>query len=302
MHHAALAALALAGAALAQAPPATLLAYYSAANQDNAVVATAAAIASLDKSYQYVGDNLYVQSDAPAPGLAPLNLYANAATKHHMTTASAAGNAWAVSNGYALVGVQGYVYLAAADAGAGAQPLEMWFGAARGDHFLVGTAQNRANAIGAGYTLQYNDSFVGPMWVVWPNVWPSTPSAAPWPQSTDLLGFHYLIGGNAVPPGIGADTWYPSWAADGRMYSSWTDGVVDNVRSGSGGGTHATTGFAIITGNDPFNLTLSDVATYVESTLPYQGRYPSLNYYRDGVWYYGTYRFVAIFGSFADTV
>jgi hypothetical protein len=207
MNNAAAMALALAGAALGQAPPATLLAYYSAANQDNAVVATAAAIASLDASYAYYGDDLFVQSDTPAAGLAPLNLYANAATKHHMTTASAAGNSWAAANGYALVGVQGYVYLSADAAGAGAQPLEMWYGAARGDHFLVGTAQNRANAIGAGYVLQYNDSFVGQAWVVWPNVWPSTPSAAPWPQSTDLLGFHYLIGGNAVPPGINADTW-----------------------------------------------------------------------------------------------
>ena len=76
------------------------------------------------------------------------------------------------------------------------------------------------------------------------------------------------------------------------MYSSWTDGKVDGIPSGSGGGARATTGYAIITGDDPFNLTLSSVATYVESTLPYQGRYPSLNYYRDGVWYYGTYRFV----------
>jgi len=69
------------------------------------------------------------------------------------------------------------------------------------------------------------------------------------------------------------------------MYSSWTDGSVDGHRSGSGGGDKATTGMAIITGDDPFNLTLSGVSTYVESTLPYQGRYPSLNYFRDGVWY-----------------
>ena len=111
-----------------------------------------------DNSYTYYGDDLYVQADAPGPALAPLNFYANAATGHHMTTASAAGNAWAAANGFSLVAVQGYVFLTAAAAGPGAQPLEMWFSAARGDHFLVGTAQNRANAQGAGYTLLYNDS------------------------------------------------------------------------------------------------------------------------------------------------
>jgi hypothetical protein len=230
-----------------------------------------------------------VQADAPGPGLAPLNFYANAATGHHMTTASAAGNAWAAANGFSLVAVQGYVFLTAAAAGPGAQPLEMWFSAARGDHFLVGTAQNRANAQGAGYALQYVDSYVGEQWIAWPNAPPTVPSAIPYPPSVDLVGFYYLNGANAVPPGIKADTWYPSWAANGKLYSSWTDGTVDGHRSGSGGGDKATTGFAVISGDDPFNLSLSGVDTYVESTKPYQGRYPSLNYYRDGVWYYGTY-------------
>lgn len=33
----------------------------------------------------------------------------------------------------------------------------------------------------------------------------------------------------------GADTWYPWWAADGRWYSSYTDGTVGGVHSQSGG-------------------------------------------------------------------
>ena len=269
-------------------PPPQLLVYYSDLHQDN-VVCVAASASTLDKSYTYYGDDLFVQADAPGANLAPLNLLANAATGHHMTAASAAGNAWAAANGYALVAVQGYVYLTAAAAGPGAQPLEMWFSAARGDHFLVGTAQNRANAQGAGYTLQYVDSYVGQQWVAWPNDPPTDPSAIPYPPSADLVGFQYLNGANAVTPGISADTWYPSWAANGKLYSSWTDGTVDGHRSSSGGGDKATTGYAIVEGNDPFNLTLSGVATYVESTKPYEGRYPSLNYDRDGVWYYGTY-------------
>lgn len=42
-----------------------------------------------------------------------------------------------------------------------------------------------------------------------------------------------------------ADTWYPSWASDGNMYSPFTDGV-SGVWSGShsGGGAGAVTGQA----------------------------------------------------------
>ena len=193
------------GLALAQPAPATLLVYYSDQHQDN-VVLTDDSAHTLDKSYLFYLDDLYVQSNAPGPLLSPLNLYFNAVTNHHMTTASATGNAWAQGNGYALVAVQGFVFLSAADAGQGAQPLEMWYSAARGDHFLVGTAQNRGNAQGAGYVLQYVDSYVAPSWVVWPNEPPTVPSAIPYPPSKDLVGYNYLSGGNAVPPGIKADT------------------------------------------------------------------------------------------------
>ena len=110
---------------------------------------------------------------------------------------------------------------------------------------------------------------MGEQWIAWPN---APPSAIPYPPSADLAGFQYLNGANAVPPGVKADTWYPSWAVNGKMYSSWTDGSVDGHSSSSGGGDKATTGFAVISGDDPFNLSLSGVDTYVESTKPYQGR------------------------------
>jgi len=32
-----------------------------------------------------------------------------------------------------------------------------------------------------------------------------------------------------------ADTWYPSWASDNNMYSPWTDGKVNGLRSNSAG-------------------------------------------------------------------
>jgi hypothetical protein len=63
---------------------------------------------------------------------------------------------------------------------------------------------------------------------------------------------------------------------------------VNGVRSGSGG-AHATTGYAIAVGDDPFSLVISNASTYVEPATPYGGRYPSLNFRLGGVWYYGTY-------------
>jgi hypothetical protein len=217
--------------------------------------------------------------------LQPLNFYYNPATNHHMTTASATGNAWAKANGFVFQRVEGWVW---AD---GAQDpsmtrLEMWYSPARGDHFLVGTPLNRANVIGAGYVLQYIDCWAPSEWVLWPD---TAPAGIPFPRSGDLGDFSYSLGQNAVTPGIGADTWYPSWAADGNLYSSFTDGTVDGVTSSSWKGAQATTGFATITGDDPFNLTLSGVATWEEPATPYEGRYPSVNFHHDGVWYYGTY-------------
>jgi hypothetical protein len=86
-----------------------------------------------------------------------------------------------------------------------------------------------------------------------------------------------------------ADTWYPSWASNGNLYSPWTDGVVNGVRSYSGSGKTSTTGFATITGDDPMHLTIADVGTYPASSLPYGGRYPAGTLVYNGIWYYGTY-------------
>lgn len=265
---------------------ATLQVYFSYAHNDNAVVATAASIASLDSTYHLANAGLPVVSDTPGAGLVPLNFYSNPTTHHHITTASSTGQSWALANGFVLQRAEGYVYASAP--ATNSKPLEMWYGAVRGDHFLVSTDEERDDAQGAGYELLYVDSFTTIV-VSWAQ-WPSTPPAdSPFPMSQDLSSYFYALNGQAVPPGIHADTWYPSWSSDGRLYSSWTDGNVNGVPSGSGGGAHATTGFAIITGDDPFNLTLSGVATYVEPTMPYEGRYPSLNAHIDGVWYYGTY-------------
>src|ERR1019366_7606894 len=74
-----------------------------------------------------------------------------------------------------------------------------------------------------------------------PNIWPSQPPAGiPFEQSRDLAGIAFT--GRYAQYGH-ADTWYPSWAADGNLYSPWTDGEVNGVKASSGGAA-ANTGFA----------------------------------------------------------
>ena len=118
---------------------------------------------------------------------------------------------------------------------------------------------------------------------------------------------------------------YPSWGADGNLYTPWTDGsVVDDedgkkTSSGSGrrleggeedseeenaaGGAAAvsassgsangrgltTTGQAIIVGDDPFGLNVTKVKTFPSAPWPYQGRYPCGSLFYKGTWWYGTY-------------
>ncbi|MEM0964574.1 MAG: hypothetical protein AAGJ81_00300 [Verrucomicrobiota bacterium] len=88
-----------------------------------------------------------------------------------------------------------------------------------------------------------------------------------------------------------ADTWYPTWAADGKLYSPWTDGTIgpDMKFVWSGDGKDAKTGYATIEGDDPLNLTITDVGILTVSALPFQGRYPCGSLHYDGVWYYGSY-------------
>jgi hypothetical protein len=118
------------------------------------------------------------------------------------------------------------------------------------------------------------------------HVWPSQPPPdIPFPASKELTGIaftgRYARYGNA-------DTWYPTWASNGNLYSSWTDGEVNGISSSSSG-AKATTGYATIVGDDPLHLTLTDVGVYPASSLPYGGRYPAGGLVYNGVWFYGTY-------------
>lgn len=117
--------------------------------------------------------------------------------------------------------------------------------------------------------------------------WPSQPPAGmPFALSRELTGIVFT-GRHAQY--TTADTWYPSWAADGKMYSPWTDGMVNGVGSGSYKGAEATTGHATIVGDDPMNLQITDAGTIAGSATPCGGRYPAGSLYYKEVWYYGTY-------------
>lgn len=118
------------------------------------------------------------------------------------------------------------------------------------------------------------------------NALPSTPPAdCPFKPSTDITGIRFT-GRHAEY--ANADTWYPSWAADGKMYSPWTDGMVNGLGSNSWG-KNATTGFATIVGDDPLHLTVIGQGVYASDPSPYAGRYPCGSLVYKGVWYYGTY-------------
>jgi len=117
-------------------------------------------------------------------------------------------------------------------------------------------------------------------------VWPSEPPPdCPFPASKTLKGLAFT-GRQASYEN--ADTWYPCWAADGNLYSPWTDGNVAGVNSSSAG-AKATTGQACISGDSPLELKISDVSTFASSPEPYGGRYPCGSLVYNGVWYYGTY-------------
>ncbi len=117
-------------------------------------------------------------------------------------------------------------------------------------------------------------------------IWPGqAPADCPFPKSGTLVGIGLT---DRHAEYTGADTWYPSWASDGKMYSPWTDGNVNGYISVSGG-TNATTGHAKIIGDDPLKLQVVDQGVFKSDPSPYGGRYPCGSLVFDGVWYYGTY-------------
>jgi len=117
-------------------------------------------------------------------------------------------------------------------------------------------------------------------------IWPSAPpEGCPIAASSAFVALGFT--GRFVNYGH-ADTWYPSWGEDDRLYSAFTDGEVGGVGSWSGG-AEAKIGHAVIEGNDVLKLNVAEPGTIAASPAPYEGRYPCACLHYQGVWYLGTY-------------
>jgi hypothetical protein len=140
--------------------------------------------------------------------------------------------------------------------------------------------------------------------IEWPN---DVPPDCPFPRSSAFSGI--VFSGRSATY-TDADTWYPSWADDGDLYSPWTDGVVDGQACLSfqqrqvdkylfklDPDAPASTGQARIVGDDPMHLEVINLGTFASDPSPYTGRYPGGSLVYDGVWYYGTYTLNDIDGA-----
>jgi hypothetical protein len=140
-------------------------------------------------------------------------------------------------------------------------------------------------------------------------------------QSRHFKGLRFTGKQRFYPETISADTWYPSWAADGTLYASYADGAVKDSSSlqvrvnsqwewpdgpqerwfrdlgiGVANGRitpdldkSTTTGNATLSGDDPFALTVSPLEPFRRKSLRFEGYYPCANFFYQGTWYYGGY-------------
>lgn len=132
-------------------------------------------------------------------------------------------------------------------------------------------------------TVTYKSSDLGREVVTF--IWPKSAIRTPFVQSQSISRITFT---GRFANYTKADTWYPSWASDGNLYSPWTDGVVAGEKCFSFGET-ARTGQARIEGDDPMNLTVYSLGTALRSSAPYDGHYPCGSLVYNGIWYYGTY-------------
>lgn len=148
-----------------------------------------------------------------------------------------------------------------------------------------------------------------------PYTWPDEPPAnCPHPRSTSVQGLRFT---GRYANYTGADTWYPTWAADGNLYSAWTDGYVWTTREVApyecpfcdvawknlgrepswGAGKlkpyhcHSNTGpmgigLAKIVGDSPYNLRVEPLGRLHTG----QDLYPCATAVAEGTFFVGTYR------------
>ncbi|MDO6518102.1 DUF7402 domain-containing protein [Zobellia uliginosa] len=118
---------------------------------------------------------------------------------------------------------------------------------------------------------------------IWPN---QTPGECPFEQSMTFKGIYFTGKNSDYYTG---DTFYPTWASDGNLYSPFADGTTDGVTSYSADPT-STTGNVVMIGDNPLDLEIRNTSTpQPAKAFPYGGRYPCGSLMYNGIWYYGTY-------------
>src|SRR5215469_1350023 len=133
------------------------------------------------------------------------------------------------------------------------------------------------------------------------------PTRCPLPQSGRFTGLRFTGRCRDYRQVIEADTWYPSWGADGALYSCFADGRVKasngnwvtvacywlplelwvrklghwylNGRLTQYIPKGTSTGNAVLTGDDPFDLAVSPLEPSTCESSLYEGCYPCANLY-----------------------
>jgi len=270
---------------------APLRSYYNFYDQDSYVTSTQEGINfALPNNYEImtIALNTGLASNDSQPVFSvPIFQFYNDKVKDYYLTSNRKGP----GKGYTFVRTEGYVYSQKAD---GLVELRQYYSKEREDYFLVaeGSAEERFARV-AKYRLKHIEGygvfipeFAPAQWLS--NVPTDRGTPSPFKASTDFLAVEFE--GKYATYG-GADTWYPTWASDGNLYTPWTDGSVDGVSSNShvDGGGNSTVGYSTVIGDDPMNLKLVHNKIFTSSPLPYAGRYPCGSVFKDDVWFYGTY-------------
>ena len=167
--------------------------------------------------------------------------------------------------------------------------------------------QNQAEEVAraSGYEVVWDEGWTvgGGAWGSWINcTLPDDGGPVPFAASTLLSGLELDYGSSSNnPSSTHADTFFPSWGADDRLYSPYADGQVRDPAHGwvaaccdernvKACGQVAHQGFVVASGADALNQTVVRAgAVYAPAAPFYEGRYPSASLSYNGTWFLGTY-------------
>jgi hypothetical protein len=119
-------------------------------------------------------------------------------------------------------------------------------------------------------------------------IWPSMPPpGCPFVRSKRLCRIAFT--GRYAHYGNSGDTFFPTWASNGNLYTPYADGWIDGIRAACYLGKKSMAAGLALVGSNPLKLKITDPEVYPSVPAPYGGRYPCGSLVYNGVWYYGTY-------------